>query len=173
MSHTFYDGTIVVLQSILETLTHILQQAEKSPNANALPEARLHENMYPLTDQIRLVAQFSENLTAKVTGRERTTFEGSPLTFAEFYERIEKVRKVLDEADKEFVNANFDKVEPTQIAPQVSIPVSGAVYAHRIALPNIYFHLTTAYGILRKEGVPLGKVDFFTGFFPPGMAAGY
>jgi hypothetical protein len=40
-------------------------------------------------------------------------------------------------------------------------------------LPNIYFHLTTAYGILRKEGIPLGKVDYFTGFFPPGEAKGY
>jgi hypothetical protein len=173
MGHTFYDGTIVVLQSVLDTLSHILHQAEKAPNANALPEARLHADMYPLTDQIRLAVQFTENLTAKVSGREPTTYEGSPLTFAEFHERIETVRKSLNEADKNYINENYDKDGPTKIAPTVSIDVTNAVYAHRIALPNIYFHLTTAYGILRKEGVPLGKVDYFTGFFPPGEAKGY
>lgn len=167
MGHTFYDGTIVVLQSILDTLSHVLRKAEESPNASSFPEARLHEDMYPLTDQIRLIAQFTENLTAKVSGREPTTYEGSPLTFAEFHERIATVQKVLDAADKNYINENHDNTGSTKIGPGVSIDVSNSVYAHRIALPNIYFHLTTAYGILRKEGVPLGKIDYFTGFFPP------
>lgn len=44
--------------------------------------------------------------------------------------------------------------------------MSGAAYAHTVVLPMVYFHVTTAYGILRKEGVPLGKRDYFAGLFP-------
>ncbi|KAJ5226821.1 uncharacterized protein N7469_006827 [Penicillium citrinum] len=172
MSHTFYDGTIVVLQGILETFSHILHKAEESPNSSAFPAARLHEDMYPLTDQIRLATQFSEYILAKVTGREPRKFEGNPLTFAEFYERIDTMLKSLKEADKDVVNANADKEELTQVGPTAKIELSNAIYAHRIALPNIYFHLNIAYGILRKEGVPLGKLDYFAGFFPPSMAQG-
>ncbi|KAJ5098848.1 hypothetical protein N7532_005849 [Penicillium argentinense] len=128
--------------------------------------------MYPLTDQVRIATQFSENMAAKLTGRQPTVFEGSPMTFAEFNERIETVRRILKEADKDVVNENCDKVAPTPIPPASSIDMSPATYAHRIALPNIYFHLSTAYGILRKAGVPLGKRDYFTGFYQPKMAGG-
>ena len=61
MAFTLYDSTIAPLKSILTTLSHILHQAENThPNPTALLEARLHDNMYPLPDQIRLATQFSE-----------------------------------------------------------------------------------------------------------------
>lgn len=166
MAHTFYDGTIPVLQAILKTLTHILHKAEQQPNATTLPSARLHENMYPLIDQVRLATHFSEALVARLTGRDEVKFDGSPTTFAEFYSRIETVLKALGEADKETVNKSADVAAPTKLGPEISVPMSGAAYAHTVVLPNVYFHLTTAYGILRKEGVPLGKRDYYEGFFP-------
>ncbi|PYI06222.1 hypothetical protein BO78DRAFT_397406 [Aspergillus sclerotiicarbonarius CBS 121057] len=166
MGYTFYDGTIPVMQSILNSLSHILCQAEKRPDATSLLEARLHEDMYPLTDQVRLTAQFSENVVAKLTGRDPVVFEGKPTTYAECYERIETVLEVLGKADKDIVNQHSDIVSPSNVGPKVTMDVSGAVYAHTMAMPNIYFHLTTAYDILRKEGVPLGKRDYYAGFFP-------
>ncbi|KAE8383491.1 hypothetical protein BDV26DRAFT_251046 [Aspergillus bertholletiae] len=167
MSHTFYDATIVVVQSILRTLSHILHQAEQRPDANALLTARLHDDMYPLTDQIRITTQFSANLVARLTGQEPVTFEGSPTTYAQSYERIEAVQKALTEADRDVVNQHANVVATTKMGPEREMDMSAAAYAHSVALPNIYFHLTTAYGILRKEGVPLGKRDYFVGFFPP------
>ncbi|KAJ5263049.1 hypothetical protein N7524_008354 [Penicillium chrysogenum] len=164
MVHTFYDGTIVVAQHILGSLSHFLQQAEQRPNATDLLDARLCEDMYPVTDQVRLATQFSENLVARLTGREPVITEGKPTTYAECYERIEKVLKALKEADEELVNQHPDKLKLTQMGPDHAVEISGATYAHTIALPNIYFHLTTAYGILRKEGVPLGKRDYYVGF---------
>jgi hypothetical protein len=165
MTNTLYDGTIVVCQGILKSLSHFLHQAEERPNASVLLEARLIEDMYPLTDQVRLATQFSENLAARLTGREPVVFEGSPVTYAKCHERIDTVLKVLNEADKSVVNQYGDVLTPTQIRPGKSVESSGATYAHSIALPNIFFHLTTAYGILRKEGVPLGKRDYYAGFF--------
>jgi len=166
MGYSLYDGTIVVVQGILNTLSHILHEAEKQPNASTLLEARLYEDMYPLTDQIRIAAQFSENITARLTGREPVTFDRDLTTFAKCYERIETVLNVLNQADKVVVNQQADVLSPTQLGPQTTVQMSAAVYAHTVVLPNIYFHLTTAYGILRKEGVPFGKRDYYVGFFP-------
>ncbi|KAH8698313.1 hypothetical protein BGW36DRAFT_375864 [Talaromyces proteolyticus] len=166
MGHTFYDGTIVVVRAILNSLSHILHQAELQPNSSTLLQARLYEDMYPLTDQVRLATQFSENLVARVTGREPVTFPGSPTSFAQFYERIDTVLKALDEADKDTVNQQADILGPTKLGPDKTAEMNAATYAHLIALPNIYFHLSTAYGILRKEGVSLGKLDYYAGFVP-------
>ncbi|KAE8416988.1 hypothetical protein BDV36DRAFT_258488 [Aspergillus pseudocaelatus] len=166
MAHTFYDGTIPVVQAILNSLSHILHQAGQHPNATTLLAARLHEDMYPLTDQVRIATQFSENLVARLTGREPAMFDGSPTTFAECYERIETVLKASNEADKDVVNQHADVVATTKMGPEKAVDMTAAAYAHSVALPNIYFHLTTAYGILRKEGVPLGKRDYYVGFFP-------
>lgn len=170
MVYTLYDGTIVVLQGILNTLTHILHQAEKRPDTTTLLEARLHEDMYPLPEQVRLATQWSENLVARLTGRKPVTFESKLKTFADFYERIDTVLKSLSEADKDVVNRHGDILESTTMGPGKEVDMSGAMYAHSIVLPNVYFHLTTAYGILRKEGVPLGKLDYYTGFFPKQVA---
>ena len=170
MGYTFYDGTIVVVQGILNTLSHILHQAEQRPNASTLLESRLSVDMLPLTDQVRITTQFSENLVARLTGREPVMFQDKLTTFAKFYERIETVLQVLSEADKDVVNQHSDVLGPTQMGPGKTVEMSAASYAHTIALPNIYFHVTTAYGILRKEGVPLGKRDYYVGFFPQQLA---
>ncbi|KAJ5578207.1 uncharacterized protein N7459_007171 [Penicillium hispanicum] len=167
MGHSLYDGTIVVAYSILQTLSHILHKAEERPNASALLEARLYEDMYPLTDQIRIATQFCENLVARLTGREPVVYENNLTTFAKFHERIAAVQKTLNEADKKLVNQHGDIVATTKIGPKGTTEMSGAMFAYSITLPNIYFHLATAYGILRKEGVPLGKLDYYVGFYPP------
>lgn len=166
MVYTLYDGTIVVLQGILNTLIHILHQAEKHTDATTLLESRLHEDMYPLPDQVRLTTQWSENLVARLMGRKPVTFGSKLTSFSDFYERIDVVLKSLSEADKEIVNQHGDIVESTAMGPGKEVDMSGDMYAHTIVLPNVYFHLTTTYGILRKEGVPLGKLDYYTGFFP-------
>ncbi|KAL2813212.1 hypothetical protein BDW59DRAFT_178277 [Aspergillus cavernicola] len=147
---TTYDGTISVVQAILTTLTHILIKAEEShPNAHSLLEARLYSY-----------------LAARLTDRESVMLGSKPTTFSECYERIETVHKVLREAEKDVVNQQCDVVKPTSRGPLGAVDMSGAVYAHAIALPNIYFHLMAAHGNLRKEGVPLGKMDYYQGFVP-------
>lgn len=174
MAHTTYDSTIKVLQGILQTLSHILRKAEKHADANAetLLAARLADDMYPLADQVRLATQFSEYVIARLTGREARSFGGNPASLAECHERIETVLRAAKEADRDEVNRNGDEVKPTTLVPgEDPVDMSGGAYAHIATLPNIYFHAVTAYGILRKEGVPLGKRDYYTGFFPAPPAA--
>lgn len=172
MSYILYDSTIPVFQGILGSLSHILRKAERSrDNGGNLLEARLCEDMYPLTDQVRLAAQSAENVAARLTGREPITLDRNITTFAKCYELIETALKVLGEADKTIVNEHGDKLKATQLTPQTTVDMTGAAYAHTIALPNIFFHVTTAYAILRKEGVPLGKKDYYVGYFPEAAAA--
>lgn len=171
MSHTIYDSSIPVCQGILGTLTHILKKAEEQPNADALlTSARLYEDMYPITDQVRCATQFTENILARLTGREAVTLDRDLGSYAKCYERIEFVLKSLKEADKDVVNAHAEVVAPTPFGPGKMIDMKTSVWVHSIALPNVYFHLTTAYGILRKEGVPLGKLDYYSGFLPVALS---
>jgi hypothetical protein len=171
MSHTIYDSSVLVCQGILGTLTHILKKAEEQPNAShLLTTARLYEDMYPLTDQVRLATQYSENILARLTGREAVTFDRDLGSYSKCYERIELVLNSLKEADKDIVNAHAEVVAPTPLGPGTVVDMKAAVWVHSIALPNVYFHLTTAYGILRKDGVPLGKMDYYAGFAPVAMS---
>lgn len=166
---TFYDGTIPVLQSLLRTLSHILQKASSHADPTKTEEtlfaARLIPDMFALPDQIRLATQFAENLAARLTARDPTTFADKPTTFAASFERIETVLAALAAADKEVVNAQADVLTETTLGP-ATVQMSGSAYAHTVVLPNVYFHVVTAYGILRKEGVDIGKRDYYQGFFP-------
>ncbi|KAH8423846.1 DUF1993 domain-containing protein [Aspergillus melleus] len=167
--YTFYDGTIPVAISVLKTLSHILtvaSQQRPTETTTLLHTPRLHETMYPLADQVRIATQWSEDLVARLTGREATKFTGNPGDFSECFERIDTVLKALDEADKDRVNEEGDREKLTTLAPGLEVPMKGATWAHTVILPNLYFHVTTAFGILRKEGLEIGKRDFYAGFFP-------
>ncbi|PYH72371.1 DUF1993 domain-containing protein [Aspergillus vadensis CBS 113365] len=175
---TLYATTLPILTSILKTLLHLLRTAERThPNPSSLLlNSRLHPTMYPLTDQIRLATSFSVRLYARLTNHPEaetlpTTLlpEGNPQSFAECYERIDKVLELLKDADndastKEVVNANAETVKPAPVGPGVNMDVTNATYAHTMVLPNIYFHLNIAYAIVRMEGVEIGKRDLYVGF---------
>ncbi|GLA59531.1 hypothetical protein AtubIFM54640_010652 [Aspergillus tubingensis] len=170
---TLYATTLPILTSILKTLLHLLRTAERThPNPSSLLlNSRLHPTMYPLTDQIRLVTSNSARLYARLTNHPEaetlpTTLlpEGNLQSFAECYERIDKVLELLKDADTDVVNANAETVKPAPAGPGVEIDVTNATYAHTMVLPNIYFHLNIAYAIVRMEGVEVGKRDLYVGF---------
>ncbi|CAG8978030.1 hypothetical protein HYALB_00000700 [Hymenoscyphus albidus] len=127
MVYTLYDGSIVGLQGILGTLSHILHQAEKQPDADKILEARLHEEMLPLPEQVRIATQYSENLVARLSGRKPVEFNEKLVTFADFYKRIETVSKSLQEADKEVVNQHAEVIELTAMGPAKPVGMSGAI----------------------------------------------
>lgn len=167
-SLSLYDTTIPTAQNVFKSMANILREGEKHANAASFPAARLIEDMHPLTYQIHIAAQLTEKMVARFTGREPTIFENNLSSFAEMYERIEIIQKVLDTADKETINQRADLVQATPLGP-VSIDLSNTAYATAFTFPNLYFHLTTAYAILRKEGVNIGKRDYLGAFMAPYM----
>ena len=70
---------------------------------------------------------------------------------------------------RDIVNGQADVVKSTQIGTDKFTEMQTGRAAHMLVLPNVYFHLSIAYGILRKEGVPLGKMDYFKGYIPEGF----
>ncbi|KAJ5722260.1 hypothetical protein N7488_000295 [Penicillium malachiteum] len=167
MVYTLYEGFVLQTKRALTALSNILHKAEEFPNASSFPSCRLHSDMKSLSYQIFAATTQTLMVLARLTTDSTLNEETSKYvvyTYEEMYSRIDKVLKALDAIDKEFFLENCESVKPTPLGPGV-LSLSGSSYAS-IMQANIFFHVTTAYGILRKEGVPLGKRDYILEFVP-------
>lgn len=164
MAYTFYDSTIVASKNVLDSLSHIIDIAEKQPNASTLPSARLSEDMRPFSSQIHLAAQTLERFLATLDGREHVPIEDKISTFEDMRQRIQSVHEALDKTDRDAINERGDKRAPTVLTPTMTVDMTGAEFAACTSMPNLFFHLSIAYAILRAQGVPLGKWDYIQPF---------
>ncbi|KAM4065720.1 helix-turn-helix domain-containing protein [Hirsutella rhossiliensis] len=167
MQYTLYDASIRVAQDSLNTLTAILKKGEAHPNAAKLPEARIYDDMLPLTFQIHIVTDLAQKMQARLTGKEPQKMENDLKTFKDMYARIDKVQEMLSKTDKDAINNYTTEKVPLGMGPGKEVQVSGLGYTNGYALPNLFFHVTTAYNIMRKEGVPLGKLDYLKPYLAP------
>jgi hypothetical protein len=171
MPFTLYDATIGTTKSTLNALSNIISIAEKQPNAESFLNASIHPDMKPLPFQIHVITAFTERLVARLVLRDPKELQNDITTYADIHARIDAATKTLEGVDKETINTKGETVAPTKIGPTDEFNISGAAWANAVALPNIYFHLVTAYDILRKEGVPLGKLDYIKSFVAPAVAS--
>jgi uncharacterized protein len=145
-------------------LTKFLKKAEAHLDAQKLDKAvvlglRVYPDMFPLLRQVLLVADFSKGAGARLAGVAVPSFPDDEKTFEDLYARIAKTEAFLASLDAK----SFEGAESREITMKVGgeeMKFSGQVYLSNMALPNIYFHMTTAYNLLRGIGVPLGKGDF-------------
>lgn len=164
MAFTLYDATIVEAKTALATLDHILTEAEKQPNSESFLQARLHEDMKPLVFQVQAAAYFSEKMLSRLVGRESVEYQGVLVTYTDLHARIAEAQEDLAQADKDTVNRIGAEVATTDLPGVGVVDITGKAFAMGAVLPNVSFHASIAYAILRKEGVPLGKKDFITAF---------
>jgi hypothetical protein len=164
MAFTFYDSSILPCKHVLDDLIHLIELAEKHPNASTLPSARLAEDMRPFSSQIHLAAQAIERLLCRLASREHVPVEDTIQTYDDMRARIRSVHAELDATDKDVINRAGDEVAPTPLTPAMTVEMSGANFAMGASMPNIFFHLSIAYAILRAQGVPLGKWDYIQPF---------
>ncbi len=148
----------------LGNLDAILAKAEKHAEARKFSAdnyltLRMAPDMLPFATQIRIACDAAKAVTAAMAGKEPPKHEDTEATFAELRARIAKCREYL----ASFAAADFAKMTPTTIVP-VPYPAGKAMYAQDAllarAVPNFFFHVTTAYDLLRKAGVELGKADY-------------
>lgn len=165
MSYALYDSSILLAKDALNSLSAILKKAEAHPGAAAFPQAKLHEDMLPLSFQVHCVTDTAQKIVARTTGAEPLALARDSLdTFEAFHARIAQVLDVVDKADKEVVNRREGETVTLGLGPGKSAQIQSRDYVNGYGLPNLFFHLTTAYAILRKEGVPLGKQDYQSAF---------
>jgi hypothetical protein len=162
---SFYDATVPAFLQILGSLTGILTKAEAHCTAKKIaPEvllgARLYPDMLPLSKQIQMVCDFAAKTCARLTHGEVPTTPDTEKTFDELKQRLAKTIDYV----KAFKPAQFDGAEGRDvtfpIGPTNTMTLKGQQYLNNFAFPNFYFHAATAHGILRHNGVEIGKRDF-------------
>ncbi len=170
LEHTqinMYAASVPVVLNGLNNLKKILTKAEawateKGVKEEAVLNARLALDMLPFAKQIQLVSDTAKGVAARLGGVDVPSYADTEGTFAELHERLQKTIDFVKSVDAK----GFEGSESRQIVmkfPNRTIEFTGLAYLTGFAIPNFFFHVTTAYAILRHSGVPLGKPDFLGG----------
>jgi hypothetical protein len=161
---SLYDVSIPVYLNSLRNLAAILDKAKAHADANGADvatyqEARLIEDMRPLTGQIQMVSDSAKSGAARLAGVTAPSMPDTETTWAELRDRLQKTIDFVATIKPEQVNGREDStIEMT--FPGRTMTFTGRDFLTNFSLPNFFFHVVTAYGLLRKEGVPLGKMDY-------------
>ena len=118
----------------------------------------------------------AQQSVARLSGTEAKTFENDLKSFADFYARIDEVAAIVNGADKATINGRDESTITIGMGPGRSLDVSATGYVNGWLVPNLFFHMTTTYNIVRKEGVEVGKMDYlkpYIGGYVDLAAAGF
>ncbi len=164
MSFTIYQAAIPPCIHALSRLSFILEKADNDAEARKIDpavflSARLAPDMFALTRQVQIVSDTAKGCGARLAGLEVPKYPDTETTFPALQERIKQTIAYLQAIDPKA----FDGAEDREVVlntPHGEIRMNGAEYMTKAVLPNLYFHTTTAYDILRHNGVALGKRDY-------------
>ena len=164
MPISMYQVSVPAFLQMLTALSAILDKAAAHAEANGMDEAellqaRLAPDMFPLTRQVQIATDHAKGAAARLAGREVPKFEDNEATFDELKARIAKTLDFVSSVEVSEIDGSEDR-EVTLPMRDRTLNLTGQRYLLHFALPNFYFHVTTAYDILRQNGVPLGKRDF-------------
>lgn len=163
MKYPYYEMSVPVFIKSLNNLKTILEKAEKfaadkKVAESVLLESRLYVDMFSLVRQIQIAADNAKGTAARLAGMEPPKMEDTEKTFAELRTRLDKTVTFLETLKPEqFENSAEAKIRLHYYPGKHFL---GADYLPSSGLPNFFFHMTTAYGILRHLGVEIGKNDF-------------
>jgi hypothetical protein len=159
MAYSLYDATVAIAKGALKSLQRIITEAEKHSDSSQLIEARLIEDMKPLSFQVHYATFQAQALAARLSGETFDEPDRKLDSFAKLQESIEQALRALDAADKDTVNKLGEEMTTYPVRDKtIEVPVKAI--ASNLNMPNIYFHVAMTYAILRKEGVPVGKRDW-------------
>ncbi|WP_233353553.1 DUF1993 domain-containing protein [Hellea balneolensis] len=167
MSQPTMSNAMSALPNMLGNLEHVLRKAEANAqerciDAEVILNARLAPDMWPLKKQVQTVAELAKNAPYRVSGKEAPNYEGHPETFEECYAVLAKAKSDIAKVPAADLDGKEAREFSLQMGPR-EMDFTGISYFSGFIIPNTYFHMTTVYNILRHNGVPLGKFDFFGG----------
>jgi hypothetical protein len=171
MTNVMYRSSAQVFVHNLKNLSAILKVAVKDAKARGIDPAillssRLSPDMFALARQVQIVTDNAKGCSARLAGVEPPVFADDETTFPQLEDRIKRTLAFI----RSLKAAQFEGSESREVVmtlPIGTLSFSGLDYLNGWALPNFYFHYTTAYNILRHNGVPLGKLNFLGAV--PGM----
>ena len=165
MTNLMYTNSVPVFKQLLSALKAILAQADahavaKSVEPDAFLQARLYPNMFPLVKQVQIPADFARGISARLADVDVPVYEGKEKSFADLDGLLAQTMGFLDSLNA----SKFEGSELKEIVLRPGTPkekkLSGQAYLANYGLPQFLFHVTTAYAILRHNGLAIGKRDF-------------
>jgi hypothetical protein len=164
MSFTLYQASVPVFLRAFGQLSAILDKAAAHAEAKKIDpavflNARLAPDMYPLTRQVQAASDAAKFAAARLAGIEAPSFPDTETSFAELQERIAKTVAFLTGVDAAGI-AGQEGREIVLKRAGGDVHLTGATYLQGLALPNFFFHVVTAYDILRHNGLAIGKLDY-------------
>jgi hypothetical protein len=168
MAMSMYAASVPVFQHMLRNLIHILEKGEANAQTRkfepaVLTTARLAPDMLPLARQILIACDAPKLGIARISGIEAPKFEDNEVTFADLKARIQKTLDYLESVPAKAIDGTEDKEITFPVGREKTLTMKAQAYLTTWVLPNFFFHVTTAYAILRHNGVDLGKSDYLAG----------
>jgi hypothetical protein len=164
MAISMYQASVPVCIRTLNNLAGILEKGAayaeaKKIDPSVLVNSRLYPDMFPLSRQVQIASDIAKRGVAQLAGVEAPKFEDNETTFNELVDRVQKTTTYLDTFKPEQIDGSEEKTITLQMRDN-SLSFPGMPFLLYFVLPNVYFHVTTAYDILRHCGVEVGKQDF-------------
>lgn len=164
MPISMYSLTVPALERALGSLSTILKKGHDHALAQGLDpdtlvQARLAPDMLTLAGQVQRASDGSKGLAARLAGVDIPAFADDETTFAQLQDRIARTLAFVRSLRPEQIDGSEDRIIPFR-GGTLTLEFPGQVFLMGFALPNILFHVTTAYAILRHNGAPLGKLDY-------------
>ena len=164
MATSMYQSSVPVFAKILGNLKAILEKGAAHAAARKIDDSvfvtfRLYPDMLPLSAQVQIATDIARGTCARLTGAEPPAVEDKEKTFADLIARVDAAIAYV----RTFSAAQMDGTETRQVKRKVrgnEVTFTGQDYLLTFGIPNVYFHVTTTYAILRHNGVEIGKGDF-------------
>lgn len=168
MAFSMYTASVPVFQHMLRNLSHILDKGEASAQARkfepaVLATSRLAPDMLPFTRQVLIACDTAKNGVARIAGIEAPKFEDNETTFPELKARIQKTLAFLESVPAAKLEGTETREVTFPVGREATRTMTSQAYLTTWVFPNFFFHVTTAYAILRHNGVDLGKADYLAG----------
>ena len=168
MTISMYSASVPVFKHMLGSLADVLAKGAAHAEARKIDPSvllteRLAPDMFALTRQVQIASDTAKGAAARLAGVEMPKYEDNEATFAELAARIAKTVAFLDSIPASAIDGSEDR-DVTITLRSGDLHFKGERYLLHWALPNFFFHVTTAYNLLRHDGVEIGKRDFLGGF---------
>jgi hypothetical protein len=165
MSLSLHQSSVPVFDRALRALLVVLEKADLHAKARKFDPSnylgmRLAPDMLPFVRQVQILSDNAKNVPARLAGVSAPVFEDKEATFADVQDRVGRTLAFLETLDSKAVDEGSDREIVFPAGPNLKYKMRGGNYLLHYALPNFYFHLVTAYDILRAAGVEIGKRDY-------------
>ncbi|WDI30487.1 DUF1993 domain-containing protein [Hyphococcus flavus] len=170
MTITISSSVLPAVGQMFDTLNIILEKAAERCAATDVEEStylnwRMAPDMFPLAVQVRFATEIPARGLSRLAGAALPTFADDEISFSELNQRVDRARNIVEEIDREALDANPDKEITVPMGP-ADVTLKRLAFAHNWILPNLYFHTSASYLILRHLGLNIGKREFLAEMKP-------